>query len=240
MHLTRKQQITIIVPIAAAIVVGFVLFSAGLLFPSALPQTPYTTENDIAVMGTGRSYGASPIPVSVIDSQGFTNSTKVYHDKLPGLFEFVLKPNSSGNITMLYDFSQNTSTTGNDGLFDFFFGRKGTPQYVLANIYHQNMSDYFGNVDISQVTGNSTTNNDNNSNLVFLSRNSIQGMSVYPSNISNVTDRVVKVTYTVKTDDSVKEGTYLLELNIYPGELVTIGNAPAKMPLPWDNSTLRY
>jgi hypothetical protein len=227
MPLTRKQQISIIIPIVAGIIAIFVIVGSG-YFSSTLP---YPTEKSGGpVMGTGYSCGGSPTPISVVYAQGFANITRVYPDKLPGFFEFVLRPNSTGNITMLYNFGGNNSTVGNGVIAS---GR-GTTQYVLANVYQRNMSGYFGNVDITKVTDDAGNKTENDA-LVYLSRNNIQGMSVYPSSISNVTNSVVKVTYTVKTDDTVKEGTYLLGLNICPGELVTIGNEQTKMPLPWDN-----
>lgn len=226
MHLTRKQQLSIIV---SGVVLGAVVIFATINSGYLRQTVPISTQ----VMGYGFSCGGSRIPISVLGAQGFTNVTRPLSDKLPGFFEFVLPANSVGNITMLYDFSQENPSNASPLNFN-----KGTTQDVLSNTYHQSMADYFGHVEISKVNDKAT--NKTSESIVYLSSESIKGMRIVPSSMSNVTDSVVKVIYTVKTDADAMQGTYLLGLKICPGELVTIGSEPTQMQLPWSNFTGWY
>jgi hypothetical protein len=110
-------------------------------------------------------------------------------------------------------------------------------QHVLADVFQTTIPQYFGMVDVSKLIDyNSTIPESASHSLVPVqsAEKKDAGPDIHISNIANVTSSIVKVTYAVHADHSTERGTYLLNLKICPGELVTVGDKPHQGSLPWD------
>ncbi|MGI0059407.1 MAG: hypothetical protein ACREBJ_06525 [Nitrosotalea sp.] len=67
--------------------------------------------------------------------------------------------------------------------------------------------------------------------------NNLDGISIFATNIENVTDHTLKLTYVIKISPSAKEGTYGLGIPYTcPIELLTVGNHSYTGPMPWHRS----
>lgn len=162
-------------------------------------------------LGEAVSFRSCPPHIAdatLVDWSGFLTANERWKGQagVTGLYDFVLKPNSTGHITMGYDF------------------REYTTDDVMKR-YHTTLSDAFGTKDLWKLDG---------SGLVHLPAEKT-GIRAYASNIVNMTDHAIMVTYTIKANASAENGTYLIPLfQTCPGELVTIGERPYEGPLPWD------
>ncbi|MDE1767691.1 MAG: hypothetical protein KGI27_15680, partial [Thaumarchaeota archaeon] len=62
----------------------------------------------------------------------------------------------------------------------------------------------------------------------------LDGISIFSTNIENVTNHTLKLTYVIKIDPSAKEGTYGLGIPYTcPIELLTVGDHPYTGSIPW-------
>lgn len=151
--------------------------------------------------------------VTLEDATGFVTVNERYKDQngVLGLYDFVLKPNSSGQITILYDFRE----------------------YRVADFmasYHTTLAEVFGpKEEVKKLVG---------AGFAILPVEKA-GISIYASDITNMTEHIIKVTYTVKAEHNAEKGTYLIDIfQTCPGELITVGEKPYEGLLPWDPKLL--
>lgn len=229
MRLFRNRPRKVQAIFIAAIVVAIFSISAAI--------TTYAYSSQVLiphVLGTGNSCGAYGVPVSVVDANGFSHMSRLYRNQ-SGFFEFVIKPNETGYITMAYDFGNVNPP--------IYFLRNLIPsstQSVLTNEFHTTMSQYFGSQEIRRLDYNNTENLGTEDALIYIPSARDVGLDIDASNIENVTQSIVKVTYAIHADPSAERGTYLLDLKICPGELLTVGDEPHQGPLPWDEREGHY
>lgn len=132
-----------------------------------------------------------------------------------GIYEFVLQPGSTGEITMVYDFCPSEGKILDDNSTNYVV----LDSTELRNIFDQNNStnegmyvlneDAQANIDrLIQVPGNST------------------GVRIYPSEIAKVNDHSVEVTYTISANSDAEKVTYITAnfYDVCPGEILTIGD----------------
>jgi hypothetical protein len=152
---------------------------------------------------------------SIMDAGGFMTIDTIYKDtpklilgqrisgETAGLYNFVLKPGSTGYITLVYEFADITQT-------------------VLSN--YSNFYDFIGPQRISKL---SEFPNDYSSSRIILKI----------SDIKNLDEHSIAVTFSVAADISADEGPYLMRLwQTCPGEVLTVGTKPHTGPFPWDKA----
>ena len=65
----------------------------------------------------------------------------------------------------------------------------------------------------------------------------LNGITIFPTNVDNVTNHTLRLTYVIKIDSSAKEGTYGLGIPYTcPIELLTVGDKPYMGHIPWHRS----
>ncbi len=129
----------------------------------------------------------------------------------PDTYEFVLKPNSTGSITLDYDFSLTTFSLDNKTWLS------GT-ENIVGIMLGKTLSEYFRDFEIYKFERGS---------LVPPPVGQIPGISIYPSSILNMTQNMVRVTYTVSVDASAQKNTYLIRIpDNEPGQFLTVGDKP--------------
>ncbi len=168
--------------------------------------------------------GAGMKIATFVDTSGFVNITKANE---PGIgspadwndfFNFILKPNSTGYIDMSFEFIGNEYSIDNVSF-------KGTTQRSIQLLQGSTILDYFNKTAI--YTLDDPTPHKNN----------LDGISIFATNIENVTDHTLRLTYVIKIAPSAKEGTYGLEIPYTcPIELLTVGNHSYTGPIPWHRS----
>jgi len=139
----------------------------------------------------------------------------------PGLYEFVLAPNSTANITMIYDTceQQSKATFGNNisKFFESFDSRK-------AGLYKFDSNEQSESFLTGQAIGPSG--------------NDTGGVAVYPSAIKQENEHRVVVTYTITAESKTVSGDYIMTLyHTCPGQLLTIGNKPHQGDIPSTHGT---
>lgn len=218
-----------------AIIAGIVVASSALVSTFAYYYYVPRRNSDTYIFpsGTSQSCGAAIASGSYIEAKGFKEISQLYKSRLAagsqGMFQFVLTPGSTGEITQLIDYNPSFLAGG----------PPKTTQQVMNGLFHQTISEHFNQVDIYKID---TTVKDpsQQESIVYLPHNQTNGISIVASDISNVTDSKVQVKYTVRTEPSTEKGVYLLGLTYTcPGAILTIGDELYFGPLPWDNGT-RY
>ncbi|MDE1813568.1 MAG: hypothetical protein KGI05_02780 [Thaumarchaeota archaeon] len=156
-----------------------------------------------------------------VDTGGFINITKANEPEkgLPvdwkDFFDFVLKPNSTGYINMSFEFIGEGYDIGNTSF-------NGTIQSVLGSTI--TVSDLFNKTAIYTLDEPYSSPHMEN----------LDGISIFATNIDNVTNHTLRLTYVIKIDPSAKEGTYGLGIPYTcPIELLTVGDKPYTGPIPW-------
>lgn len=151
--------------------------------------------------------------VAITGIDGFPACVQMYGSngepsRYSGTYDFVLRPNSTGYITVVYDFGANELPT--------------------AGFFKELMEES----DIHRLSGDG-------SSWIFLPANQTSlTVSVPPENVTKVNQSTLKVTYTVKTENTKQEeigDTYLVNIyQVCTGELITIGEEPYVGRLPLD------
>ncbi|MDH2907980.1 MAG: hypothetical protein PXX83_07805 [Candidatus Nitrosotalea sp.] len=161
-----------------------------------------------------------------VDTGGFVNITKANEPGkgLPSdwndFFDFVLKPNSTGYVDMSFEFGGENYNIGNTS-----FG--GTTQSSLWVLNHNTISKLFNKTAIYTLDDPYSSPHIGNLN----------GISIFATNIDNVTNHTLRLTYVIKIDPSAKEGTYGLGIPYScPIELLTVGNHSYTGSIPWHRS----
>jgi hypothetical protein len=126
----------------------------------------------------------------------------------PATYDFVLRPNSTGYITVVYDFGQNELPS--PGSF----------------------SNPAKSSGIHRLSG------DGSSWIFLPANQTSLTASVAPENVTSIYPSTLKVTYTIETRDTRQEevgNTYLFNIfQVCTGELITIGDKPYTGKLPLD------
>ena len=136
------------------------------------------------------------------------------------MYQFVLAPNSTGYITMVYDScsQQSPIDVSNSSAFFESFDTRTTGIYKFdSNV----KSD-------SYQSGQAT----------WIPTNLTGGIMIYPSDIHVENGHRFIVTYTVRAEPTAGTGLYIMTLyHTCPGELLTIGNEPHEGEIPWVSGT---
>lgn len=205
--------IGIVVVLASAFLVGRMLQATG----------PIKTAEDYKfVVDDMDPCGGLPIISSIVDESGFVNIAKPFDD-YNAFREFIIKPSSTGLLTMTYDF-------GNLN--------KEVARSTVDGIYHKNLLT--GSIGIYTINPDPSSIDKGNS-LVRLQDEKTEGLSVQPIQVTNETASKVKVVYEIKTNNSAAEGkSYIFTLFhvCRPGEMLTVGEKPHEGSLQaWDKAT---
>jgi hypothetical protein len=130
------------------------------------------------------------------------------NDSHPTTYDFVLRPNSTGYISVVYDFGINELPT----------------------------SEYFA--DLMKASDVHRLGSDGNSWIFLPANQTSLTVSVAPDNITKVNPATLRVTYSIETKDTRQEeigNTYLINIyQVCTGELITIGDRPYDGRLPLD------
>jgi hypothetical protein len=191
-------------------------------FPSQRQISSNSNQSNIIMQPGAPCHGS--VVSTVYNESGFTYYHRL-HIIYPAFFEFVLKPNSTGYITMLYDFTNFWHGTNGEGVPA---NGLGTIQNVLANYP---LSKFASNVPVHKVEDYSWSTQHTPE---------YYGLDIHPTRIINMTDSLLAITYAITDTHAQKGTTYLVNFDICPGELVTIGDSPRQEPLPFNNSTVIY
>ncbi|MER3408203.1 MAG: hypothetical protein C4292_05555 [Nitrososphaera sp.] len=223
--------------IVVVVVVLAVIASISVYNPPPLLKTDATTASYSFPSGVSYSCGAGFATGSYIEARGFKEIVQVYKPTMAGaqgVYQFVLAQGSAGKITQVIDYNPGDSIIGE-------ITTSKTTQNVMQELFHQNLSEHFNQVDIYKIDTCIKDPSQQSISLIYLPRNQTTSrISIVASNISNVTNSKVQVTYNVGTMPSTEKGVYLLGLTYTcPGAILTVGDKPYTGPLPWDNGT-RY
>lgn len=166
--------------------------------------------------------GAGTKIATFVDTSGFVNITKANEPNrgLPAdwndFFDFVLKPNSTGYINMSFGFVGNNYDVDNVPF-------NGTTQSSIALLHNTTISDLFNNTEIYTLDEPQSPH-----------INNLDGIHIFTTNIENVTNHTLRLTYVVKVDSDAKEGTYGLSIPYTcPLELLTVGGHSYTGSVPW-------
>ena len=183
--------------------------------------------------------------LSIVDTQGFVTVKPMTNGSTPiiqgapapeelrnGVYEFVLKPGSTGYIFATYDFCPDWTKTGDQ-----------TPIYhnsskEVVELLNPMNYDIFKYKDKVPQSENATRNDPLGSiatpsddpvakfGTIIRSEN-LTGVKIFPSNITRIDDQSVKVTYVIMADNDAENGTYGISIvGTCTGETLTIGDAP--------------
>lgn len=161
-----------------------------------------------------------------VDTGGFVNITRVNEpDKgspsdWNDFFDFILKPDSTGYINMSFEFGEQNYAVGNTPF-------NGTTQGSIGFLNHHTISDLFNKTAIYTLDDPYSSPHIGNLN----------GISIFATNIDNVTNHTLRLTYVIKIDPSAPEGTYGLGIPYTcPIELLTVGDHSYTGSIPWHRS----
>jgi len=149
---------------------------------------------------------------ALTDINGFPACVEMYRsdndEPYATTYDFVLKPNSTGYITMEYDFGTN---------------ERPEPEFFV---------ELAKSSDIHRLAGDGT------SWIFVPTNHTSLSVSVAPENVAIVDPTALKVTYTIETKNTKQEeigSTYLINIyQVCTGQLITIGEEPYAGRLAWD------
>ncbi|MDE1728887.1 MAG: hypothetical protein KGI02_08450 [Thaumarchaeota archaeon] len=169
--------------------------------------------------------GAGKKIATFVDTGGFVNITKA-NNYLGGsppdwndFFDFVLKPNSTGYINMSFEFIGESYSIDNKPF-------NGSIQSSIG-FQRSTVLDFFNKTSIYTIDEPYSPHIRN-----------LNGVNILATNIENVTDHTLRLTYVIKIDASAREGTYGLGIPYTcPIELLTVGDHPYTGPILWHRGT---
>ena len=194
-----------------------ILFIILLVFPNfgtaqrCVSNNEWASIDDVRGFATIKRYqGAPPLQENLMTP-----------GRKPGLYEFVLAPNSTGYITMVYDTCSEpiTATIGN------------------------NVSQFFSSLDthtsgINKFDSNEESESFRTGQAIWVPGNNAAPVQVYSSIVKQENEHRVVVTYTISADSKAIPGVYIMNLyHTCPGELLTIGDKPHQGDIPWTHGT---
>ncbi|AIF85043.1 hypothetical protein NTE_03008 [Candidatus Nitrososphaera evergladensis SR1] len=158
----------------------------------------------------------------------------------PGIYEFVLKPGSTGIVTMSYDFcagkgesvvnsSDNKTTSGELKIFFDSFNSTN------KGIDKLNAEAFSSSDNTPKDPLSSLMTKNNVLPTTHISHANETGVDIRTSNITRTSDHAVKVTYVISADPSSNKATYIITnfFRTCPGELLTIGDEPNEKSAEW-------
>jgi hypothetical protein len=167
---------------------------------------------------------------SISDVSGFI-ITKPYQGALPlqenvmtsgrkpDLYEFVIAPNSTGYITMVYDTCSKPITATIGSNLSQLFSSFDTRRSGINKFDSDEESESFRTGQVIRLSGSDTN-----------------GLAIYPSAIKQENDHQVHVTYTIEAGSGMSQGLYIMNLyHTCPGQLLTVGYKPYEGDIPWTN-----
>jgi hypothetical protein len=177
-----------------------------------------------------------PAAASIVDVDGFlavqprTSATPeiVPGEPTPGprigIYEFVLQPGSTGNITMTYDFCPaQGQVLGEQPRFNIVNSTE------IRNILDETNST---NKEIYLLNEEARASIDR---LIYIPPGSSSGVKIYTGEIFRVDEHTVKVVYTISAGPAADEATFITA-NFYrvcPGAILTIGDGLNEQSLKW-------
>lgn len=244
----RKAKIVIAAPGAAALIVA-IIFGLSYYQNPAGSKTATSNQNHNDQFTVTRCNDVSPAS-SILETNGFATIKAMTTGQPmpsipttgnePGIYEFVLKPNSKAIVTMAYDFcpgigksmidtsSNKTTSAELETFFDSF-------NSTNKGVYKLNVQAFSKSDDTTNDALGSLTKNNNILPTSFIPQANGTGVKIYPSNITKISDQSIKVTYVVIAESSASKATYVIT-NFYrtcPGEILTIGDEPNDLSQKW-------
>ncbi|MGI0087846.1 MAG: hypothetical protein ACREBI_07775 [Nitrosotalea sp.] len=191
---------------------------------SVINQLPKGSQVDLTNVSVW-TCGAGRKIATFVDTRGFINITKAneYAGGLPvdlnDFFDFILKPNSTGYINMSFEFIGENHYVNNVPF-------NGTIQFSISS-QQSTISDLFNKTAIYTLDDPYSPHASN-----------LDGIRIFTTNIENVTNHTLRLTYVIKIDSSAKEGTYGIGIPYTcPIELLTVGDHPYTGSIPWHRGT---
>lgn len=189
---------------------------------SVINQLPKGSQVDLSDVSVW-TCGAGRKIATFVDANGFANITKA-NEPVNGspadwndFFDFVSKPNSTGYIDMSFEFFGESYGVDNKQ----YNGSIQSSLHLLSN--YGTISGAFNRTAIYALDDPHTPH-----------INSLDGISIFSTNVENVTNHTLKLTYVIKVAPSAKEGTYGVAIPYTcPIELLTVGDHPYTGSVPW-------
>lgn len=206
-----------------AIIVSMISLTAGYQFSSpvgsATPISSASANSIPAGLREARSCPQSGFIVSLRNEQGFLTARKLTNESSgePGLFDFVLRPGSTGHLNLTYQVYEPAHDTHNttEGVIRDLFSSQNNTAWEMFNwpYYTKHVGVVNGTVRFIVIPDEKV------------------GLSVNASTITPTSPYSVDVTYTIRASASAERGTYRILLpGMCLGQLVTIGDTPYQGP----------
>lgn len=200
-------SLTIAVIIGASIIGGIVIMS--------IPRGADKSSNqDLPSYFGGPEVPSQFISAEIINDAGFVDKKVLLSDARPPVHDFILRPGTTGHITIQYAFTQVAANNSD---------------FQIKDSVNNYIDNFNSNKRILRLTSGSIVD-------ASYDKTGIR-MSVSPSEIKYSDNGIVQLTYTIDADVSVEPGTYILETYSSPshfGQFITIGSEHYNGRMPWD------
>jgi hypothetical protein len=219
------------IPIAVVIIIIAIVGFA--LIPSLADDSIQICENNSKVISIKQASGFASIQARST-SPTLKQNTDVSIQPI-GIYEFVLKPGSTGHVKMTYDFCPNTfgfqsnRTATHSELTELFQSYNSTNQlvtYLRIAKAENNNDSAIGEIPLAKEE--------------YSARNATDvGLQIYTSDVTKINSHSVSLTYTIAADPSASQDTYIITnfYGICPAELLTIGDSPNEDSIKYGKGT---
>lgn len=160
--------------------------------------------------------------VSLANTKGFVTTVQHSKGETPnsGIYEFVLKPGSTGLITLNYDSPYEDMTA--EERIKSAYGKTPAEFYNSMPPSMWNIDKETGRVIVDRPASTEET-----------------GISVHVKDVTILNDGSVQVAYAIESTSSAENTTYALVMpHTCPGEILTISEMPYQGILPWSNGAV--
>lgn len=215
-------------------VIGIALGGIGLLSIIVLIATwpfPSTDGEKLQTFTIMQCVDYPYTTVSITDVKGFmavkprTSATPEIIPGTPtpgpeiGIYEFVLRPGSTGEITTIYDFCPS-------------IGKALSNSTKYVNLDSNELRNIF---DQTNSTNREMHRFNANAESTYVPPGAPTGVEIYPSDFAKVNENSVKVIYTISATPEADRATYITAnfLRVCPGEILTIGNEANEESSQW-------
>jgi hypothetical protein len=141
----------------------------------------------------------------MVGDSGFVDKKTLLPDARPPVNDFILRPGTTGHITIQYNFTDDTNDPGSD--------------FKIKDVVGNYVDGFNSKSNIIRVVSG---------NLIDSPNDSI-GVRIYitPSDVNYLGHNAVQVTYTIEAGPSAEGGTYVLETYASQarfGQFITVGS----------------
>jgi hypothetical protein len=230
MNISRKS-ITIALAGAGilSIILAFIVSSAFPLagYGSVKPNAPSDDGSGYFTISQCEEFSVTAA-ASIVDVDGFVTvqpRTFATPEIVPGtptpglavgIYEFVLRPGSTGHIAMTYDFCPPQGQVADEKPLGFNIVNSTELRHIFDQTNSTNREMYVLDADAEE----------NADLLTYVPPGSSTGIKIYAEEIAKLSEHALKVNYAVTASSTIQEGTFITA-NFYrvcPGEILTVGD----------------